>query len=121
MSVPWAAYDQPSREKSGGASTSGSDQATVAARTRARTRPAPALVARAALPAQPQPGRRQQPEPDEHDDQAGHPAGRGAAQELEQVDVRRCRARAGRVATTSPPSSTSTLPTTPRATTLADA
>ena len=37
VSVPWAAYDHPSRENSGGASTSGSDQATVAARTVART------------------------------------------------------------------------------------
>ena len=36
VSIPWAAYDQPSLEKSGGASRSGALQTTVACRTRER-------------------------------------------------------------------------------------
>ena len=39
-------------------------------------------------PAQAQPRRRQQAEPEEHHDETGHPAGRGAAEQLQEVDVR---------------------------------
>ncbi|PUA82616.1 hypothetical protein C7S10_02470 [Nocardioides currus] len=114
-STPWAAYDQPSREKSGGASTSGADHTTVACRTSAiassRSRPS----ARATSRHRRSHAAAWRPRPSSTTDS---PAIRPASEPRSACSTVTCISAvdAGRVEMTMPPRRTSRLPANPRVT-----
>jgi hypothetical protein len=116
--MPWAAYDQPSRENNGGASTSGTDQTTVACRTSASasSRSSPSAwatwrhIASHCEATIPSPSMIRV-----------SPAIRPASAPRIATNASRSSKgeEGGTVETTKPPSSTSALPTNPRISTLA--